>query len=338
MVSQKKIAEILGVSRSSVAAVLSGHGSRYSQKMQEQIRQLAQEMGYQPDVAAQVVRKGINEKTIAIICDPVGTSNQQVTLALITGLNQLSYNTLVFADDDIEDIFRKIHSNRINKVICNRINEKAQDLCAHYARKYHMRMVMSMLHQRFADFPAFNSDYAGNIRILFRYLHDLGHRNIALMHDGANNAWMSNMFDAFHEECDAKKMPPEKRLSFDFRKRKDILSLLKKQETTAIICIYPGLALWLQEFLLGNGIKVPDDISLVSYGDSIQFLEFMPQIPITALQESPDMDRTQMLVNYLCHPDPALEASAYSRFYKGNLVVRKSSAPPQEKYDYKNMI
>lgn len=336
MVSQKKIAESLGVSRSTVAAILSGHGKRYSKKMQETVFNAAKGMGYHPDVAAQVIRKGINERTVAIVCDAVGTSNQLLSLGVIMGLNQESYDVMVFTGDDFEGIFRKIVSNRIRNVICIRLSDHAQEQCVNYARKYHLRMIMSMVKQKYEDFPAFNADFSGNMKILFRYLYGLGHRNIMLLHDGADNAWADMHRSCFHEEWTACSLPEEKLLHMDFRQRDKIIPNILKQETTAIICIYPGLALWIQEFLTARGVKVPEDISIVSYGDSKQCLELMPVPTITALREASgrqnDKPLIDYLVDYLHNYDPSLPVSSYTKFFPGDLVIRESSAKPPVKF------
>ena len=327
MASQKEIAEKLGISRSTVAAVLSGNGARYSQKTQDLVRQAAYNMGYQPDAAAQVIRKGVNDKTVAVICDPTDSVMQQVTLGVIQGLNQESYNALVFAGDDFEAIFRKIVSNRICGVVCTRKEESAQDSCAFYARKHQLRMILSMAEQRFEDFPVFSSNCKGNIKILFRYLYDLGHRNILFLHDGSIElTWPKLQWQSLREEWAANFLPENKLINMDFHDRENILPNLRKYKTTAILCTYPGIANWMEEFLLARGGRVPEDISIVSYGDNTQFLEFMPPVSITAVRENPAADQAKRIIDYLFHNDQSLPASAYTRFYEGELIVRNSSA------------
>ena len=69
-----------------------------------------------------------------------------------------------------------------------------------------------------------------------------------------------------------------------------------------------------------------EDISIVSYGDNTQFLEFMPPVSITAVRENPAADQAKRIIDYLFHNDQSLPASAYTRFYEGELIVRNSSA------------
>lgn len=329
MVSQKEIAEKLGISRSTVAAILSGNGTRYSKNTQELVLQTAQEMGYHPDAAAQVIRKGVNDNAVAIVCNPLDSSMLRVTLGVIYGLNEMSYNTLVFAGDDFAGIFRKIASNRIRNVICTRKEIFAQDQCAHYAKKYQLRMIMSMIKQRFDDIPAFSSDYKENMKLLFHHLYGLGHRSILFLHDGGCETGTTQLqWQSFREEWLAKSLPENGLINMDFHDRENLLPNLMKHKTTAILCIYPAIAEWMEEFLLAKGLRIPEDISIACYGDSKQFLEFMPPVKITALYETPIENRMQRIIDYFFHNDPSLPASAYSCFPEGELIIRDSSAPP----------
>lgn len=327
MVSQKEIAEKLGISRSTVAAILSGNGTRYSKNTQELVLQTAQKMGYHPDAVAQVIRKGVNDNTVAIICDPMDAPTQQVTLGVILELNQMTHNVLVFAGDDFEDIFRKIMSNRIHSVICTRKEVFAQDSCVLYARKHHLRMSMCMAEQRFEDFPAFCSDCKGNMKKLFHHLYELGHRNILFLHDGTKDSiWTNLQWQSLQEE--AHSLPENGLANMTFHDREKLLPNILKLKTTAIICAYPAIAEWVEEFLQNKGLRVPEDMTIVCYGDNKQFLEFMPPVSITALREKPTPNRMQMIADYLFHNDPSLPASAYTRFHEGELIIRESSAPP----------
>jgi DNA-binding LacI/PurR family transcriptional regulator len=252
---------------------------------------------------------------------------QHVTLSVIYELNQMSYNALAFAGDDFEDIFRKIVSQRIRSVICTRKEVFAQDSCVLYARKHHLRMVMCMAEQRFEDFPVFCSDCKGNTKKLFYHLYELGHRNMLFLHDGTKESvWINLQWQSLQEE--AQTLPGIGLASMRFHDREKLLPNILKLKTTAIICAYPAIAEWVEEFLQNKGLRIPEDLSIVCYGDNKQFLEFMPPVSITSVCEKTTPGWMQLIADYLFHKDPTLPASAYTRFHEGELIVRQSSATP----------
>ena len=61
-------------------------------------------------------------------------------------------------------------------------------------------------------------------------------------------------------------------------------------------------------------------------GESVLLWTAFPWVSIKAVRENPAADQAKRIIDYLFHNDQSLPASAYTRFYEGELIVRNSSA------------
>ena len=253
-------------------------------------------------------------------------------LRIIKNLNQLGFGARVYCADDIHEIFQEIISNQIRYIINYKRTRADLDISVDYCRKRQLKMVIARNEILYPDYPAFGSKDRQIMHDMVAYLYHLGHRKIAFhcgLHREPNfanvirHAGFVEGVKAFGiEECSAMTVCPP-----DFSEEVT-LELLRKHTPTAICFADSCLALQTELLLRDIGVRVPDDISLIAFGDMPHLLRYSrPQI--TSMKEVElDTMLEQMLAYFRSGPPQKSDGEEFSLLCDAELIVRGSTAPP----------
>ncbi len=199
-----------------------------------------------------------------------------------------------------------------------------------YFREFEKRRIpYLMLHAYFNDLdPAYImiDDYQGGY-LATQYLIELGHKNIAAIFktddlQGVNR--QSGFLEAmnnFHIAVNPKFLgnyQTEQQLIYPYQFTKTILQ--KKSPPTAIICYNDQIALKVMEAIRDQGLKIPEDISIIGYDDSS--LATASEVKLTTIKH-PKAEMGRQAAKFIIDMVEGRESKP--RFiYQPEIVIRNS--------------
>ena len=348
MVRMKDIAERAQVSQSTVSFVLNDRAQErnITEGTRERVLQVASEMGYRPN---QIARDMVARKTRAL-----GFLTWDLSHAAATGMlsgvlneaNRHGYFAKVFLlmdEHGSDNWIARCHAH---------IRSCAEQRLAGVVSVFMPEEIVEHLHQEMApyDIPVavvdsvfsrargtrVRSDDEDGCRQAVEHLAELGHRRIA--HLGGQRGQRSAQLraESFQLAMNARQLPlPDGFVSYGPWDGKDtserVAALLQHPagRPTAFFCASDVIAYQAMRALRRAGYRVPDDVSVVGYGDLYPSLLADPALTTVA---QPFNAMGELSVRRLLDFDGDAPANGASRedVLPVRLVARESTAPPSK--------
>ncbi len=300
MINSKEIAKIAGVSRSTVSRVINNYPN-VPQKTKEKVLKVIKEYNYRPNFSAKVLC-GKKTNTIGIFVvslNPQGENTFKINLfqnfyfgntvdALIDISNSSGYYSLVqiiYKKDGVSKLVDIFAENRFDGGIIIGLDRKdpvvfdiakvgLPFVLIHYDEDF----LLNNLPERSKVGLVNSMDYEAGIHAA-EYLISLGHKDIGFISGRFNNYSTFERWKGFLHVM--KKNSLEIKRDFfirgDYLLYKTELELKKminsKKLPTAFVVGNDDMALVAINVLKSNGIKVPDDVSIISF-DNNSLAEF----------------------------------------------------------------
>lgn len=180
----KQVADHAGVAMSSVSRVLSGHRD-VSDAMRERVMAAVEELGYEPNMLAGMLRRGATETIGFVVGDISNPLLAQITLGAETALRKAGYAMLLTnsVNDPGLDAghIRLLQQRRVDGLLLSVSDETNEQIIAALERA---PMPTVLIDRTMAGYPtasAVLSDHAAGITAAAEHLIKLGHRRIALV-------------------------------------------------------------------------------------------------------------------------------------------------------------
>jgi DNA-binding LacI/PurR family transcriptional regulator len=336
------VAKKAKVSRTTVSRVLSNaQGFKYSDETRDKVQVAAKVLNYVPNAAAQLLRLK-DTKMIGIVTQ--STSPQLVHIQLEKcneQLTSLGYHPILI---DLNETYQLYGTNPLNRfdylqgIIC--LHSKQAESVSRFCHEKNLDIQLLSM--------AYSDDLPGNVRVVatdhfkgmkkaVQHLSQLGHQRIGYLlykpegtdrkHDGFN-AGIAELglqgFDIDSTTSDRDATP------FNCA-YKCADYLIKKFDITAVICQNDESALALISGLIKNGIKVPQDISVMGY-DNLPFAEFTNPSLTTLSQKLNELahDVAKLLVSCVEANDIQREYLPSKLFIEPELIIRESTCAPED--------
>jgi DNA-binding LacI/PurR family transcriptional regulator len=332
--SIKDIARLARVSHSTVSRAL--HGSPLiSRDTTERIRRIAQESGYRPSAAA---RSLVTSRTAAVgvvvtsISDPFAA---EVLRGIEDAANDLGYSVfLANSDADAEREMKVVCSfeeRRVDGILVT--SSRVGSMYAEVLSSTHLPIVLlnnqhpgDFLHSVMIDNPSAASQAT-------RHLLGLGHREIAYLGDRFGGQTDTERFDGYRSALELSGIAPNPAyiVSGDGKAEGGAQAVGRlldlDRPPSAIFCYNDMTVLGALSTIRARGLAVPRDISLVGF-DDLFFAAYLDP-PLTTVRQ-PMRAMGRLAMETLCQ---LLAGSAMDHNIKvpGELIVRKSTAPPNER-------
>lgn len=329
-VSIKEIAKEAGFSIATVSMALR-EDTRISASTREHIQKIARALNYQPNYMARGL-VGSSTHSIGIL---VSNMRDQFYVDMFSiqdaYLRQRGYSSLLVSthfDPEMEMqaidtlLSRGVDGLLVNtplqsELVRNRLCELAK---SRFPIAMHENIEVETI-------DAVDNEDPHAARLLMEHLINLGHQRIALI-TRYRYGWR---FEGYRQTLEAHGIPflPERVFDFDYSfngvedLRRQILSL--KERPTAIFAHNDDLAGEMIVDLLEQGFQVPEEMSVVGINDGWYSARLLVplttlRLPLTAIGEA----AAEMLIERIGQP----ELPPRRRTFKGEVVVRKSTAPP----------
>jgi LacI family transcriptional regulator len=274
----KAIAQQLGVSTTTVSRSLSGQARRYriGKKMEAQVRELAEQMGFSPNRFARSLRLK-KTSTVGLIVPDISNPFFGVTARQIAiGIRKQGYTMLLC--DCQEDVTSEqqaldlLRNWQVEGIIVCPVGQTADHL---------MRVVAAGVPLVLVDryFPSLNVPYVGadnlaGAREATEHLIANGHRHIACLQGLCGTSPNDQRLRGYQEALAQHGIPLDESLlvgdSFteESGHRETLRLLATRPDVTALLCFCNPCALGAIGALAETHRKIPDEMSLISFDEN----------------------------------------------------------------------
>ncbi|MDR1506942.1 MAG: LacI family transcriptional regulator [Treponema sp.] len=284
MVSIKDIAKQAGMSPSTVSRVVNGKKNVNSAKRKE-ILTLIEKNGYVPNNAARSMVLKRSFTVGIILADTFNMFQRQLFSFIERRLGSFGYNThfffVKFEENSEEECLAKLKGEKLDGVIM--IHEVQNPSFYESVKKLQLPLITSTFNR--AGFPSIHVNEEDAAYEAVRHLVNLGHRKLKMISSkglscGGQRA--EGFFRAL-EEAGIRRTPEEQTVfvhqytaEFGMYGMKELL--LRDRDFSAVFAATDELAIGAMRILKDEGLRIPEDVSVVGFDDIDISSYFMPRL------------------------------------------------------------
>lgn len=291
----KDIAKLANVSETAVSLVLNNKPTRISQEKQAEIRKIAEENNYRPNLAAKNLASKTTRTIGLIIPDLENPFFSGLAKAVEDELRKHDYLTFIVNSDDNHQNEKKLLQLLVNSGVDGLLMTVSNEAFLHQAEMitlFKNLEIPYVLVDRVYPELVCNQVYYNNRLggyLATKHLIDLGHKNIGFIKSpsqilNGNNRYFGYQ-DAMNEACYP--IAKEWSVESDFKYQGGYISseaLLIQSELTSIVCANDLMAFGAIKKAREMNLKIPQDVSIIGY-DYLYFGEIMDTQLTTVKQD-----------------------------------------------------
>ncbi len=289
----KDIARATGLSTTTVSLVLNGKPHRISKEKCRLIKETAKKMDYHPNRLAVGLIKHETKTVGLILPDITNVFFSEVAKGLEDVLQEHGYHLLLCNSNDRHErelsAIRMMNNQMVDGLIIvmssETVGEKEKKTFA--ALKSMKRPVV--LIDCFNESGGFSTISIDNFKasyIAVEYLVSLGHRRIACICGPLGLKTNDDRLRGYTAALADSGIPFEKALIYqgDFRYQSgyDAIPVLLPKKPTAVLCLNDMMAYGAMNALTNQGIRVPEDVSVMGFDDI--FFSQITSVPLTVIR------------------------------------------------------
>jgi len=321
------VAAKVGVSRQLVGLVFRdapGVGAETAAK----IRAAAKEIGYRPNLAAQSLRRD-SSNNIGFLFHADQSSMQDILPAMYKSAKAAGFNLIISAvskSHNENEAIEELLGYRCEGLVLSG-SELSQSRLQKLAREIPLVSLGRRLEQVRAGMVSSNGE--AGIFAVTNHLIGLGHKDIAYVHakDMSDSQYR---LEGYLAAMDAHKLKSRiVTVEGDFAEiggGTAANKLLKENLPTAIVCNNDQSALGLSHRLLQAGVKIPSQVSITGYDDTVAQFPFMD---LTTARQDPE-DLAHFAVTDLVARIRGEKYISETYLTPATLIVRSSTAKPRK--------
>jgi LacI family transcriptional regulator len=323
------VARLAGVSRSTVSFVLNNTpGIKISEETRRRVLEAVKILDYKPNAIARSLAK---QKTEAIAFFVLDIANP-VFPNMARGIEDVARHngyTLLLCNTDGKSLRELRYMNlmlerRVDGVIVGALsNEEVSRL----ARKKNMPLVI-LEHPRL---PEHDVVYADNIQGSYeavKYLIELGHKRIAHITINPESIIVRERIEGYKKALEDAKIPFDENLLKIFYDQVNEETAINElfslpNPPTAIFAFSDFMAIQIMKILIKRGIRIPQDISIVGFDDTLANLTIPELTTVSQPFYEMGVKAAEVLIERLKNPDLPIQHIKLPT----KLVIRDSTAP-----------
>lgn len=345
-VSARQVAEEAGVSIMTVSRALNGVPG-VSKATRDKVKQIADRLGYSPNSAASVLRKGAS-MTIAMLLDSSlgirGEFHSDTLAGFEEVISEAGYDLLLMVpkrEDGISGLVQRlIASTRCDAVVTRFDQIQNEDL--RLLSNLHVPLVLALsASNRFQNselrFSSAAFDNRTGIARAIRHLVSLGHSRIAFL--GGTEGWLDSeeRIEGYRDEMKNQGLDIREPWirSCDFgdgvdsgSEAMDAVLSAEVPGPTAVVCASDKIAAGALSCARRWNISVPEDLSIVGFDDDGWTSYSVP--PLTTVRQD-GFEYGHVLGRLILEELRNPGAMGRHVMIETPLVVRQSTAPPRKK-------
>ena len=294
MIRLKDIADRAGVSVMTVSKVMRD-APDISPKTKLRVRQLAEQMGYTPDSVAQGLRYKRTKLFGLVIPAATNPIYARIVMAIEEQAHEAAYDLIVAHSLNIpereEMIIRRMLSRRIDGLFLAPVY-RMEPTAPIYDELLRRRLPTVLLGHRapFCEkFPNVETDDVSASYLATKHLVELGHRRIAFFTGPPVAPSSQERLEGYRRALREENIQWDDRLIFAAggtieEGEKAALQLLdERPSATAVQAVNDLVAIGAATVFLKQGLKIPDDLSIVGFGNVLVSEHF--RVPLTTVRQ-----------------------------------------------------
>ena len=272
----KDVARMAEVSISTVSRVIND-SKPVSPEARRRVLKAIDDLGYKPnEIARSLVTKKSN--LIGVIVDDIGNS---YVSQIVRGIEEVGrmykYDILLCSSYGSEEtelrFIQLLMQKQVEGVII--VSEIGTTKIAESISKYSVPFVYLNRFYDIVKTPTVAIDNEVASKMMVNHLLELGHKNILYI---SNDKDMDRTIEKYKVKGYTDSMNEAKlkplihnvggyKIDDSYKSGEDILNIIKKDKVTAVFCSQDEQAIGLINYLYDQNVKVPEDVSVVGYGD-----------------------------------------------------------------------
>ncbi len=277
MVTIRDVAQRAGVSLGTVSRVLNDHPS-VRPAVRLTVHQAIKDLGYVPNPAARSLRSQRTMTLGVVVPDLVSPMTVDLVRGIEDAAGEAGY-TILLADSRLDPVIEERHfaqflERRVDGLLCSPLRSIAaiaRSLQAPGGKS--VPMVLIQLRRPRREFLTAFVDEAPAIETCTKHLLGLGHRRIAVAHSASRAAGGRHRRDLFRDTLRCSGVTEGEELDRVFSNMAECYDSVREiiarpdRPTALLVGTHQFVPPTLQA-IRDAGIRIPDDISLVVFGDS----------------------------------------------------------------------
>ena len=289
-VTVKDVAALAGVSPSTVSRVCKNNPS-ISKETREKVRRAMAKLGYEPATQANASAPKARQIGIILPPSPREVYENSFFLEVIRGIsqfcNQRQYASTIITGQDEQEILQAIRTLTRGEQVEGFIllYSKTDDSIVEYlCDEGYLYALVGKASQLANQTICIDNDNLSAGREATEYLHALGHRRIAYLGSKSEFIFSADRKSGYQLALLQHGLTPDPTFAieadhFSFDKTDELRSLLSRRDRpTGIVVSDDILAVSLERICLQMGLSIPDDVSIVSFNNSLIAQLTFPQL------------------------------------------------------------
>ena len=331
MVTIYDIAKTAGVAKSTVANALTGKG-KVSEATRQRVLQCAREMGYRPNVLARNLSQH-KTLTIALILPNIANPfYPEIIEAVEKFVREHEYQTLFCNTHGDFALGRqqmeRLMSRWVDGYIIMGSSMDIADITRYFQQRAPIVLCDWQENESPVGIPQVSVDFYRAGQLAAEHLLALGHRHIAVIVDEPQQTLRLAGFRSVLQTSGVP-LPPEliqrgdSTLESGYTAAKNLLA--RPEHPTAIFATTDWMALGAMEVILDEGLRVPQDISIIGLDDIVVSAHLRPPLTTIAVPKSQlANEATELLLGQI----DGNKDMAVLRLVEPYLVLRQSTTFP----------
>jgi len=299
------------------------------------IRKLAEEMGYVPDLSAQLMRSGKTKLFGLIISAATNPIYARIVMALEERAHELGYD-LIFAHSlnqpaREEACIRRLLTRRVDGLFITPVYRLAPTAPG-YEEIKRLKVPTVILGHRglfCSSFANVETDDIAASHAMTKHLINLGHQRIAYFTGPPVSPSAQERYEGYRRALREAGIELDDRLVFNAGStieegEKAALQMLNENpKATAVQAVNDLVAIGIADVLLNQNVRIPEQISVAGFGNILVSEYF--RVPLTTVRQPKlRLGYAAMELMQALHRGEAPE----SRRLRAEVITRASTAPP----------
>lgn len=334
-IRMKDIAKMANVSEAAVSLVLNDKPSRISEKKKQEIKAIAKELNYVPNIAAQSLAKKASQTIGVVIPDIENPFFSKLCKQLEERFRAIGYLTIIVNSNDDFAVEKNLIQMLVNRGVDGLIialSNESFSLADEQEKFLKNLDVPFVLVDRYVGFDGVNQVYFDSLAggtLATEYLLQMGHREIAFMTGDLNVPSTIDRIKGYKQALKnyGVKVKKEYLIETGYRFKNGVAKaevLFRLNNVTAVVSANDMVAFGVVKQAVKHGRKIPEDLSVTGY-DHLEIADILDISLATVDQDIPILtERTVSLLRKIVEtPTKHTETITLKpTLFKGNSVKK----------------
>lgn len=274
----RDIAKQAGVSVATVSRVINGN-ENVKPEIQKRVKDVIAETEFTPNVSARTLKSRKTQTVGVILSDISDRYYSLMTKTLADTLSEKDYSLIVCCTDNSPNkekmFFDFLTAKNVEGIILNTGGGLDEEICA-----LSKKIPVVLVNRRISSSCNARLDYVGSddfngVSQMTKYLLQRNHHRIGILNGNLN---VSSGIERFHGFCKAMEdvgVYVDDHYLYKYNGQFDFMTgyrgieelMQKDPQPTAVITANDSITVGAMQYCQEHGIRIPEDLSLVAYGD-----------------------------------------------------------------------